>query len=76
VATLVQLSCFTGFLNTTEEVRSLYGLPIFAPIEGVDRSAAKRRLKMANAVLTLLEFSASRASSLDKKHQIEAIFTW
>ena len=55
-----------------EEVRSLCGLPVFAPIEGI-RSAAKRRLKMANAVLTLLEFSASRASSLDKKNQIEAI---
>ncbi|HEX8309819.1 MAG TPA: hypothetical protein VF614_00785 [Chthoniobacteraceae bacterium] len=55
-----------------DKVRLLCGFRGFASVSGV-KPVAKVRLKMANAVLTLLEFSASRSSNLDEKQQIECV---
>lgn len=50
-------------------VRSAAGLPALACIDGVT-PAAFQRLRMANALFTLFEFSESRAISLIAKRQL------
>jgi hypothetical protein len=51
------------------EVRALAGLEPLLPVEDVSADAAVR-LHMANALFTLLEFGASRVSSLSQKQQL------
>src|SRR4051794_21766726 len=54
------------------EVRALVGLREFAGVEGVS-SAAASRLKMGNALLTLLEFAESRVSQMDVKAHLRGV---
>lgn len=54
------------------KVRALAGLAPLPPVEDVSASAAAR-LRMANALFTLFEFGASRASIVDAKQQLLAI---
>ena len=56
-------------------VRTRCGLPPCAPVDGV-KGIAYQRLVMANAVLTLLEFGAMRASDLDEKRQLRRIIDY
>lgn len=54
------------------EVRARAGLTPLAPVEDVSTDA-EVRLRMANAVFTLLEFGVSRSSGLDEKQQLLAV---
>jgi hypothetical protein len=54
------------------DVRHASGLLPFAPVEGVS-GELQPKLRMANAILTILEFSASRSSNPDEKQQLNWI---
>jgi hypothetical protein len=54
------------------QVRELAGFPTLASVEGIAAEVAAR-LKMGNAVITLLEFSESRASDPEEKWQLRVI---
>ncbi len=56
-------------------VRATAGLAPFASTEGVG-GAAEMRLRMGNAVLTLFEFGASRATILEEKQQLQVVFAF
>lgn len=56
-----------------ELVRRLAGLTPFVEVEGVARNAACR-LKMANALFTLLEFSESRTSNSEAKQALRIAY--
>jgi hypothetical protein len=53
-------------------VRELAGFPEFASVDGIS-AEARTRLKMANALFTLLEYGASRASDFQQKRQLRII---
>lgn len=53
-------------------VRAGAGLPELASIEGVTGRALSR-LRLANAVVTLLDYSESRSSAPDEKQQIKGM---
>jgi hypothetical protein len=53
-----------------ESVRYLSGMDPLAEVDGIASEAA-RVLKMGNAVITLLEFGASRASDSEEKWQLQ-----
>lgn len=56
-----------------EKVRALAGLRAFAPVEDLE-PATIERLRMANAVITLLEYTRTRATDWRKKRMLrEAI---
>jgi hypothetical protein len=52
-----------------EGLRERCGFPAMVPVDGVEGEAGLR-LRMGNAVLTLLEFGASRATTVDEKVQL------
>ena len=54
------------------KVRAAAGLRRLASVEGV-RAQARRDLKLANTMITLLEFGESRSSSLAEKAQIRRV---
>jgi hypothetical protein len=54
------------------DVRALVGLREFAGVEGVPAATASR-LKMGNALLTLLEFAESRASQKEAKAHLRGV---
>ena len=54
------------------DVRLASGLAPFAPVEGVAEEL-QRKLRMANAILTILEFSESRSSNPEEKQQLQWI---
>ncbi len=53
-------------------VRERAGLPELASIDGV-AGPSLSRLKLANAVVTLLDYSASRSSDCEEKKQIHVM---
>ena len=55
-----------------EAVRAGAGLRPMAPVEGLG-SELLLKLRMANALLTLLEFSEMRASSLREKSRLRHV---
>ena len=55
-----------------ERVRETAGLKPIGSVEGVTPGAAAR-LKMANAVITLVEYGQSRASSAEQKSELEEV---
>ena len=54
------------------DVRDASGLVPFAPVEGV-AGELQPKLRMANAILTILEFSESRSSDPEEKEQLRWI---
>lgn len=54
------------------EVRHASGLVAFASVEGVS-GGLQPKLRMANAILTILEFGESRASNPEEKQQLHWI---
>jgi hypothetical protein len=54
------------------DVRHASGLAEFAPVEGVS-DEFQPKLRMANAILTILEFSESRSSNPEEKEQLRWI---
>lgn len=54
------------------KVRAAAGLRRLASVEGV-KAQARRDLKLANTMITLLEFGESRSSSLAEKKQIRRV---
>jgi hypothetical protein len=54
------------------DVRHASGLVPFAPVEGVS-DELQPKLRMANAILTILEFGESRASNPEEKQQLRWI---
>jgi len=55
------------------EVRALAGLKPFADVTGV-APETELRLRMANALFTLLEFNESRASDTETRHEIRKVW--
>ena len=53
-------------------VRHASGLVPFAALEGVAEEL-QRKLRMANAILTILEYSESRSSNPEEKQQLQWI---
>lgn len=53
-------------------VRQASGLAPFASVEGV-AGELQPKLRMANAILTILEFSESRSSNAEEKEQLKWI---
>jgi hypothetical protein len=54
------------------DVRHASGLRPFGPVEDVS-GALQPKLRMANAILTILEFSESRSSNAEEKQQLHWI---
>src|SRR4051794_36635476 len=54
------------------DVRHVSGLAPFAPVDGVSEEL-QPKLRMANAILTILEFSQSRSSNPEEKQQLKWI---
>jgi hypothetical protein len=54
------------------DVRHVSGLAPFAPVEGVSDDL-QPKLRMANAILTILEFGESRSSNREEKQQLHWI---
>lgn len=59
-------------VSNYSHVREQAGLPMLASIDGVD-GRALARLKLANAVVTLLDYSESRSSVPAEKQQIRGM---
>lgn len=55
-----------------DRVRMAAGFKAFAPLDGIGAVAAER-LRMANALFTVFEFSASRATSPEEKRELRAV---
>ena len=53
-----------------EPVRELAGLSLLAPVDGVS-APALGELRLANTMLTILEYAESRASNPDEKEQLQ-----
>lgn len=53
-------------------VRALAGLPAAAPMDGLERET-EQRLRMANAIFTLLDFGASRTSDEEAKLALQSV---
>ena len=71
---LSQATLLDWLFDHYPEVRHASGLSALAPVDGVDGDL-QPKLRMANAILTILEFSESRSSQPEEKQQLRWIRT-
>lgn len=71
-ARLSQVMLLEWLFQNYEAVRTHAGLPELAPVDGVPE-ATLMKLKMGNALITLLEFAESRSSQPCEKLRIRQI---
>src|SRR3954464_15272261 len=69
---LSQARLLDWLFDNYADVRPASGLAPFAPVEGVSEDL-QPKLRMANAILTILEFSESRSSNPEEKQQLKWI---